>query len=108
MAFTKFGLQLIKYNPTGNLSYAIGVDNQAAIKALASESGLDKPGHYIAAEVLNMAGSLRKTKAWTKGKQYMLTIRWTAGHSNIPGSEAVDTEAEKTQRRQRKATPRMQ
>ncbi len=50
-----------------------------------------KPGHYIAAEVLNAAARLRKTK----GKKYSLTIRWTAGHSEIQGNEEVDKGAKK-------------
>jgi hypothetical protein len=31
----------------------------------------------------------------TQGRKFALTIRWTAGHSNIPGNEAVDKEAKK-------------
>jgi hypothetical protein len=49
------------------------------------------PGHYLAAEVINEAQRLKKTK----GKKFALTIRWTAGHSNIPGNEEVDKEAKK-------------
>jgi hypothetical protein len=97
-------LQLIRTHPTGKVSYAIGVDNQAAIKALAS--GLDKPGHYIAAEVLNTAARLRKTK----GKKYSLTIRWTAltaGHSKIPGNEAVDAKAKKVEEGLTTSTPEL-
>jgi ribonuclease HI len=82
-------MQLVKANHTGNTTYAIGVDNQAAIKALASK--LNKPGHYLAAEVLNTAKKLGKTE----GKKYALTIRWTAGHSKIPGNKEVDGEAKK-------------
>jgi ribonuclease HI len=83
------GLQLIKDNATRNLTCAIGIDNQAAIKALASK--INKPGHYLAAEVIRVAQQLRNTQ----GRKFALTIRWTAGHSNIPGNEAVDKEAKK-------------
>jgi hypothetical protein len=81
------GLQLIKDHNKGNLSFAIGADNQAALKALASK--LNKPGHYIAAEVISMAAKLKKTN----GKKYSLTLRWTAGHTGIPGNKKADEEA---------------
>ncbi|KAH9019426.1 hypothetical protein EDB85DRAFT_2153746 [Lactarius pseudohatsudake] len=83
------GLQLIKLNRKGNLTYTIGVDNQAAIKALSSK--LNKPGHYIAAEALSMAAKIRKER----GKKYALTVRWTAGHTGIEGNEEADEEAKK-------------
>jgi ribonuclease HI len=83
------GLQLIKDNSAHNLTCVISVDNQAVIKALASR--LNKPGHYLAAEVINEAQQLKNTK----GRKFALTIRWTAGHSNIPGNEEVDKEAKK-------------
>ena len=70
------GLQLIKNGRRRNVAYAIWVDNQAAIKSLASK--LDKPGHYLAAEVLDAVAKLRRTM----GKKFSLTIRWTAGHRN--------------------------
>ena len=81
------GLQLIKERRWKNLAYAIGVDNQAAIKSLASK--LDKPGHYLAAEILNAAAKLKRTM----GSRYSLSLRWTAGHIGIPGNEDVDEEA---------------
>jgi ribonuclease HI len=83
------GLYLIETNLKGNTSYAIGVDNQAALKALASK--FSKPGQYLATEALKAATHLRKTK----GKKYSLTFRWTAGHSGIPGNEEADIEAKK-------------
>jgi ribonuclease HI len=30
-----------------------------------------------------------------KGKKYSLTVRWTEGHSGIPGNEEADEEAKK-------------
>jgi ribonuclease HI len=83
------GLHLIEANKKGNISFSIGADNQAAIKALTSK--FDKPGHYLAAEVFRTAERIRKKR----GKKYSLTIRWTAGHSGIPGNEEADEEAKK-------------
>jgi ribonuclease HI len=83
------GLYLIETNLKGSVSYTIGVDNQAAIKALASK--FNKPGHYLAAEALKTAAHLQKIK----GKKYSLTFRWTAGHLGIPGNEEADEEAKK-------------
>ena len=81
------GLQLIKNEHSRNLSYTIGVDNQEAIKSLTSK--MDKPGHYLAAEILDTTIRLRRSM----GKRYSLSIRWTAGHSGIEGNEQVDEEA---------------
>ena len=61
------GLQLIKNRLAKNVAYAIGVDNQAAIRSLASK--LDKSGHYLAAEVLDAATQLKKTM-----EQEVLTV----------------------------------
>ena len=83
------GIKLIERYNTGNLTYAIGVDNQAAIKALASK--LNRPGHYLAAEVLREVERIRKRAS----KKYALMSRWTAGHAGIKGNEAVDMEAKK-------------
>ena len=81
------GLQLIRDKRLSNLTYTIGVDNQAAIKSLTSK--MDKSGHYLAAEILDTALKLQKSM----GKKYSLSIRWTAGHSGIEGNEEVDEEA---------------
>ena len=81
------GLHLIGKSPKGNITFAIGVDNQAAISSLSSK--FNKPGHYLAAEAYQTAYRLRKTK----GKKFSLTFRWTAGHTGIPGNEEADEEA---------------
>jgi ribonuclease HI len=81
------GLQLVKEHNTGNTSFAIGADNQAALRALNSK--LNKLGHHIAAELISMAARVKKTK----GKKYSLMFRWTAGHIGIPGNEKADEEA---------------
>jgi ribonuclease HI len=54
------GLHLIEANKKGNISFSIGADNQAAIKALTSK--FDKPGHYLAAEVFRTAERIRKKR----------------------------------------------
>jgi hypothetical protein len=50
------GLHLIETNLKGNISYAIGVDNQEAIKVLASK--FNKPSQYLAAEALKVAACI--------------------------------------------------
>jgi hypothetical protein len=69
----------------------IGIDNQAAIKALASD--LRKPGHHLARETLRIAYTIDKAKKKRTKNEATLTIRWTAGHEGIEGNELVDTEA---------------
>ena len=83
------GLHLIEKTAKGNITFAVGADNQAAIKALSSK--FNKPGQYLAAEAYQTAARLRKTK----GKKFSLTLRWTAGHTGIPGNEEADEEAKK-------------
>lgn len=73
----------------GNSTFAIGVDNQAAIRSLSSR--FNKSGQYLPAEAYKIAARLRKTK----GKKYSLTVRWTAGHVGIPGNKIADEEAKK-------------
>lgn len=53
-------LGLIKTHPMGNFSFSLGIDNQAAIKALSSK--LNKLGHHIVAKFLNALAKLRKNK----------------------------------------------
>ena len=83
------GLHLIEKTEKKNITFALGVDNQAAIKAMSSK--FNKPGHYLAAEAYGIAARLRKSK----GKKFSLTLRWTPGHVGIPGNEEADEEAKK-------------
>ena len=69
----------------------IGVDNQAAIKALASD--LRSPGHHLAREALHIANTIDKAKKKNMKNRMMLTIHWTVGHEGIVGNELVDIEA---------------
>ena len=54
------GLHLIEKAPKGSNAYAIGADNQAAIKALSSK--FNKPGHYLASEAYKTAERIRKAR----------------------------------------------
>jgi len=71
-----------------NILYAIGMDNHMALEAY--NTNLRNPAHYIVKEALCLGNILRKR---TKGKQYTLTLHWTAGHVGIPGNELADVEA---------------
>ena len=51
-----------------------------------------KPAHNTAREVIRLGHMLKKR---TGGKDYSLTLRWTAGHSGIPGNELADKKAKK-------------
>jgi ribonuclease HI/exonuclease III len=83
------GLHLVSTERRGNTSFAMGSDNQAAIRAFLSE--FRKPGHHIARESLRLAQQLKQRKI----NKYTLTLRWTAGHEGIAGNEAADQEAKK-------------
>jgi ribonuclease HI len=70
----------------------VGIDNQAAIKALASD--LRSPGHHLVREALRIAGRLAKGgRKGKKKRKAVITIRWTAGHEGIEGNELADIEA---------------
>ena len=84
------GLHLISTERRSGTTFALGSDNQAAIKAF--QSNLRSPGHHLAREALRLAHQIQKRKRRTK---YVLTIRWTAGHKGIEGNETVDREAKK-------------
>ena len=68
----------------------IAVDNQAALKAFASD--MRHPGHGIAREFLSVAERMRKHQGKRKLK---LMLRWSAGHCGIDGNKKADREAKK-------------
>ena len=84
------GMHLISTEKHGSTSFALGVDNQAAIKAF--QSTLRNPAHHLARETLRIANQVQKRRR--KGS-YELKIRWTAGHEGIEGNEDADREAKK-------------
>ena len=84
------GLQLIKTEKGANTSCAIGIDNQAAIRAFQSDPR--SPGQHIAREAACLAKQIQKRRSKTK---YTLNLRWTAGHEGIEGNELADKEAKK-------------
>jgi ribonuclease HI len=83
-------MQLISTEKRASTSFALGVDNQAAIKAF--QSDLRQPGHHLAIEIIRVANQIQKRRK--KGK-YTLNIRWTAGHEGVEGNELADSEAKK-------------
>ena len=54
------GLQLIKDKHANNITYTIRVNNQVAIKSLTLK--MDKPGNYLAVEILDTASKLQRSK----------------------------------------------
>jgi len=84
------GLHLINTERRNGTTFALGSDNQAAIKAF--QLSLRSPGHHLAREALHIAHQIRHRKRKTK---YALTLRWMAGHKGIEGNKAVDWEAKK-------------
>jgi ribonuclease HI len=76
------GLHLIKMEKKNRVKCVIGADNQAAVQALRTD--LTGPGQHIAAECRKLAKQINKSK---QSRNFKLTIRWTAGHSGIPGNE---------------------
>ena len=86
-------LQLISTEKHSSTSFALGVDNQAALKAF--QSVLRNPGHHIAREALQMANQVQKQRQ--KGN-YKLALRWMAGHEWIEGNEDIDCKAKRAVR----------
>jgi len=84
------GLQLISTEKHGSTSFALGVDNQVAIKSF--QSAMRSLGHHLAREALQTANQIQKCRQ--KGN-YELTIWWTAGHEGIEGNEKVDQEVKR-------------
>ena len=84
------GLQLISTEKKGSTTFALGSDNQAAIKAF--HSNLWSPGHHLAQEALHLAQQIQNHNKKTK---FMLMIRWMAGHKGIEGNEIIDREAKR-------------
>ena len=84
------GLHLIRAIRIGDKRMAIGIDNQAVLKAF--QSDLRSPGHHLAREALRQANIIQKRRGRTNHK---LILRWVAGHEGIEGNEAADSEAKK-------------
>ena len=82
------GLYLISTEKRGNVTFVLGVDNQAAIKAF--DSTLRSPGHHLTREAICLANKTQKRR---KGTKYAVTMWWTAGHEGIAGNKAADKEA---------------
>ena len=64
------GMQLIKTERHGSMSFMLGVNNQAAIKAF--QMDLRSPGHHLAREFLQVANQVKRKR---KRARYTLTIR---------------------------------
>ena len=84
------GLHLIRSERIRNKQIAIGIDNQAVIRAFHSD--LRSLGHHLAREALRMANIVQKHQGKTK---HELTLRWVAGHEGMLGNKIADTEAKK-------------
>ena len=82
------GLHLIKTEKKNKTKCALSVDNQAALTAIKSK--MNKSGQHLAADLLQLAKQLTKSKSRSKLK---LTFRWSAGHVGIKGNEDADKEA---------------
>ena len=85
------GLHMLTTGKRRKTAAMIGVDNQAAIKALASD--LRSPGHHLAREALQLATNINKAKIKSKNNKATLIIRWTAAHEGLEGNELADREA---------------
>jgi len=79
------GLELIKQQQNMR-KVTMYVDSQATIQATMSNK--PAPGHYLLDEVHKQYGILQKIH----GNMEMV-IRWSPGHSGIPGNEAADKAA---------------
>jgi hypothetical protein len=70
------------------LTMALGVDNQAAIRAMTSYQS--KPGHYLF-DIFH--DDLRSILL--EADRRKLKIRWSAGHISMLGNEAADEQAKR-------------
>ncbi len=93
------GLHLISMEKKGRTSTAIGVDNQAALKAF--QSDLCNPGQHLAREALRIANKAQKRRG---KKKYTLALRWVAGHEGADGNELADAEAKRAAQREHSDT----
>jgi len=84
------GMHLISTERHRSTTFALGVDNQAAISTF--HSALRNPGHHLAREILQVANRMQKCR---KKGRYKLTIQWMAGHEGIKGNEDTDHEAKR-------------
>jgi ribonuclease HI len=83
-------IHIIDKEAAGSITFAIGVDNQAAMKIFSSD--LRIPGQHLAREILRRAAHAQKKKGKANRR---ITLRWTAGHEGIEGNEMADEEAKK-------------
>jgi hypothetical protein len=81
------GLHLIKTEKSRTI-YTLGVDNQAALAAVPTPGNSSE--HYLANLFLIAAFNLHKMRGT---KNYLLNLRWMAGHVNIAGNEIAVKEA---------------
>ncbi|KAG2072901.1 hypothetical protein BDR04DRAFT_975829, partial [Suillus decipiens] len=72
-------------------SMTLGINNQAAIKAMAAFSS--QPGHYLINIFHDDLRQLIQTDDARK-----LVIRWTLGHKGIVGNEVADIHAKRAAR----------
>ena len=85
------GMHLIKARKTNKASAAIGLDNQATIRAFTSD--LRSPSHHLMREALHLATQIKKGNKKKGRNKTKVTICWTAGHKGIEGNKLADREA---------------
>jgi ribonuclease HI len=75
----------------GEGTMALGVDNQAAIRATGSFQS--QPGHHL---IDTLHDDLRKLLPENDGRK--LALRWTPGHKGLAGNEEADAQAKRAAR----------